>query len=84
MISFRNDHTFEMHSTGVFFYSNWKLGAWDKNGDTLKLKWHGQPAPALGSTLLIDSGYLKPLDKTVNERFRHIRMFCLGYCKGDN
>lgn len=83
-IEFREDHTFELHATGVFLYNDWMMGKWTKNGDTLKLKWSLQPARTLGNTIMIDSGYLKPIGESADPRFRRLRLFYIGYCKGEN
>nr|WP_294948999.1 hypothetical protein [uncultured Mucilaginibacter sp.] len=83
-INFRQDHTFELNATGVFFFNRWEMGNWVKSGDTLTLKWDKKPAKALGNTVLIDSGYLKPLGESADSQFRQRPLFYLGYCKGEN
>ncbi|RWY51176.1 hypothetical protein EPL05_14015 [Mucilaginibacter gilvus] len=83
VIYFRNDHTFQMHSTMAFF-SEWSIGKWQQKKDTLLLNWDGRVHPKLGRTLLVDSGYLKPLDALVAKELRIRPLFYLDCCKGQN
>ncbi|OOQ57196.1 hypothetical protein [Mucilaginibacter pedocola] len=84
LMVFRADNSFELNWTGVFFANDWYMRTWQKNKDTLILKYSTMQVEAIGTKLLIDSGYLKPLDKTVPQRFKAFPMFYLGYCKGEN
>lgn len=83
-IKLRNDKTFELHWTGVFFYNDWTTGKWEREGNKLTLNYDGKVTAVLGRNLLIDSGYLVPQDKEVIAKEKGIKRFYIGYCKGEN
>jgi len=60
-IKFREDHTFEIHSTGVFFASFWYCGHWEKNSDTLFLEFDTDKNKLLSDTVIIHNEYLIPI-----------------------
>lgn len=83
-IKFRTDQTFELHWIGVLFYNKWHTGTWQQKGNVLLLQYDREVVKVLGHKLLIDGGYLKPLDASVPEENRNNPMFYLGYCKRAN
>ena len=83
-ILFRNDNSFELHWTGVFFYSKWYSGKWQQKNNIILLKYQTDPVEVLGGSVLMKDGYLVPLDNSVEAGFKQYPMFYLGYCKGEN
>jgi hypothetical protein len=84
IIKFRNDKTFEVHSTGIFFSSFWYLGKWNKIGDTLFLKFNNEKMRLLKDTMIIRKDYLVPVTIGIDSIQKYNRYFYLGYCKGHN
>jgi hypothetical protein len=81
---FREDKTFELNWTGVFGGNDWWTGKWNKNGDTLFLKWNIKRIEKLGDTLVIKNEYLYPV-RYLNDSMKSYRpMFYLGYCRHEN
>ena len=80
---FRQNNTFELNWTGVFFYDKWYTGHWEKKGDTILLQYNSDTAKALGNKLMIDKGYFKPVGKYDTIHFP-IPMFYVGNCKHEN
>lgn len=59
-VLFKQDHSFEVHATGVFFYTEWFTGSWKGNKDTILLTYdHNKSNSMLGNKVLIDGGYFK-------------------------
>lgn len=85
-IKFREDKTFEINSTGVFFANNWYTGQWIKSGDTLFLKFDNEKPGLLSDTLIIHSDHLIPIDKIAlaDSTKDYRRHYYIGYCKGLN
>jgi hypothetical protein len=85
-IKFREDHTFEIHSTGVFFASFWYWGQWEKNSDTLFLKFDTEKNKLLSDTIIIHDEYLIPIGQfeLADSTKMYNRYYYLGYCKGLN
>ena len=83
-ILFRQNNTFELNWTGVFFYDEWFTGRWRKNGDTIVLQYNNKMVKQLGDKVIIQNGYFKPVGKYVDTIKYHNPMFYLGYCKGEN
>jgi hypothetical protein len=85
-INFREDNTFEIHSTGVFFASFWYWGQWEKNSDTLFLKFDTEKNKLLSDTIIIHNEYLIPSGqvKLTDSLNMYHRYYYLGYCKGLN
>ncbi len=84
-IKFREDKTFELNATGVFFSDDWCLGHWLKNGDTIFFKFDKKKPRILSDTVIISKEYLVPIahfkkDSLIN----YNGYFYLGYCKGLN
>jgi len=85
-IKFRENHTFEIHSTGVFFASFWHWGEWEKNSNTLFLKFETERNKLLSDTIIIHDEYLIPIGqfKLADSLKMYNRYYYLGYCKGLN
>lgn len=80
---FRNDKTFEFHSTGVFFFSDWSLGNYSQKGDTLFLKFKGKKNHRIGDTILNNGAELITLDKTQDSLIKRLHIY-VGDCRGLN
>ncbi len=85
-IKFREDNTFEIHSTGVFFASYWYLGNWRKSNDTLFLEFSKEKNKLLDDTVIIHNEYLIPIRQVqiADSLKLYHRYYYLGYCKGLN
>ena len=85
-IKFREDKTFEINSTGVFFTNFWYTGQWTKSGDTLFMKFDNEKPGLLSDTVVIHNDHLIPMDKlTLADSTKDYRRhYYLGYCKGLN
>jgi hypothetical protein len=83
-ILFREDHTFELNWTGVFFYDEWFTGKWNKKGDTIIMKYDNKIVPQLGDKVIIRNGYFRPVGNLSDTVKFPIPMFYVGYCKGEN
>jgi hypothetical protein len=85
-IKFREDKSFEIHSTGVFFANSWYTGHWNKSGDTLFMEFDEKNPGFIGDTLVIRNEYLIELKKlTLTDSTKDYRKnYYLGYCKGLN
>lgn len=85
-IKFREDKTFEINSTGVFFANFWYTGQWTKSGDTLYMSFDNEKPRLLSDTLIIHNDYLIPIDKVAlaDSSKDYRRHYYLGYCKGLN
>lgn len=82
-IKFRDDHSFEIHHMG--FGSHWNLGKWNKNGDTIFLKYDDKKAKFLGDTIILNEGYLIPISEIKLDFTKNFhRYYYLGDCKGEN
>lgn len=84
-ILFRDDNSFELNWTGVFFADEWFYGNYKQNGDTVYLEYHTKQPYRFGDTLLIQGESLTTISK-INKRdsTRVFVPFYLGYCKGLN
>lgn len=84
-ILFRQDNTFELNWTGVFFYDEWFTGHWKRNGDTILLHYNNDKmVKQLGNKVVIQNGYFKPVGNSVDSTKYRYTMFYVGYCKGEN
>jgi hypothetical protein len=81
-VLFRQDSTFELHATGVFFSDDWYLGTWSRRGDTMLLDYDGASS-SLGNAIVIDGGYFRMVDKQAGSSDQRPQ-FYLGYCKHEN
>ena len=83
-ILFRKDKTFELNWTGVFGYNEWWTGKWEKEGNTIFLKYDNKKVNQLDDTIVIANGYLNPIGKSVDKVKYPQPMFYLGYCRHEN
>jgi hypothetical protein len=85
-IKFREDKTFEINSTGVFFANDWYTGQWTKSSDTIFMTFDNGNPGFISDTLVIHNDYLIPTDKIelVDSIKDYRRFYYLGYCKGLN
>ncbi|WP_143525172.1 hypothetical protein [Labilibacter marinus] len=76
----RETGKFEIHWTGVFFYDEFFMGEYKKNGDTIFLDFETEIPRDLSDTLIIDGDYIYSLksDSLIST------YFYLGHCKGLN
>lgn len=81
---FWEDHTFELHSTGVFFISNWTYGTYEQKADTLFLHYSTEKPTRLGDTILIKDGFLLTVYHQEADTLRRFLPFYIGNCKGRN
>jgi hypothetical protein len=81
---FRQDSTFELNWTGVFFYNKWYTGRWKKNRDTIIMQYDKDTVKALGDKIVIRNGYFKPVGKHADTINFHTPMFYVGNCKNEN
>ncbi len=76
---------FEIHWTGVFFYDEYFVGAYEKRGDTLYLDYHGKKPLRFGERILMNN--TKEILETLrrdNDSLRNVVPFYYGFCKGLN
>jgi len=83
-ILFREDHTFELNWTGVFFYDEWFTGKWNKKGDTIIMKYDNKIVHQFGNQVIIRNGYFKPVSNLSDTVKFPGAMFYVGYCKGES
>ncbi|MES2619630.1 MAG: hypothetical protein V4615_02175 [Bacteroidota bacterium] len=83
-IKFRADKTFEINSTGAFFYDKWFTGNWRKSGDTIFMNFKNEaPQKIISDTVIIKEGMLVPIGK-IDSIKNHFPFYYLGFCKGLN
>ena len=85
-IKFREDKTFEINSTGVFFANSWYTGQWTKSEDTIFMKFDDGNPGFISDTLVIHNDYFIPADRIAlaDSLKDYRRYYYLGYCKGLN
>lgn len=85
-IKFREDNSFEINSTGVFFANDWYTGQWTKSGDTIFMKFDNEKPRLASDTMVIHEEYLIPSSKIalIDSTKDYRRFYYLGYCKGLN
>jgi len=84
-LKFRENQTFELHWTGVFFSSNWHYGTYKQNADTIFLYYSTRkPSGGIGDTIIIKDDLLVTINKHKVDSSRNFVPFYLGYCKGLN
>lgn len=85
-IKFREDKSFEVHSTGVFFADFWDLGYWDKRDDTIFMWFSKNKPKLLSDTIIIHKEYLIPVTEVhlADSLKKYMKYYYLGYCKGLN
>ncbi len=83
-VLFRENNTFELNWTGVFFYSKWYTGTWKRNGDIIYLNYNNNKmVESFGKKVAIVNGYFKPQPAPVDS-IMQTPIFYVGYCKGEN
>jgi len=84
-LKFRENQTFELHWTGVFFSSNWHYGTYKQEADTIFLYYSTKkPLGGIGDTIIIKDDLLITINKYKVDSTRYFVPFYLGYCKGLN
>jgi hypothetical protein len=85
-IKFRADKSFEINSTGVFFADFWYTGQWNKNGDTIFMKFAKEKPGLLSDTIILHKEYLIPIAEinSVDSLKHYFAHYYLGYCKHEN
>jgi hypothetical protein len=78
---FKENKTFELHSTGVFFSSKWFYGTFEQKADTFFLHYKTEKPRRVGTILVIVDENLITIDKDTSQIYLP---FYLGYCKGLN
>ena len=81
-LKFRENHTFELHATGVFFYSEWFYGTYTQKADTLFLNYSTEKPYRVGDTLMIENDLLITINQHKVDSSQYFIPFYLGYCKG--
>ncbi|MFC6225335.1 hypothetical protein ACFP2F_18955 [Hymenobacter artigasi] len=79
-IKFRQDKSFELNWTGIFFSNSWYTGNYIQNGDTLILNYRNEKPVRFGHLIIIKNGELQTI-KTTSDSLENIVPFYLGYCK---
>lgn len=83
-LKFRENKTFELHWTGVFFYSEWFCGKYEQKADTLLLHYLTKRPYRFGDTIMIKDNSLITLNQYKIDSSQYFVPFYLGYCKGTN
>ncbi len=83
-LKFREDKTFELHWTGVFFSNSWYIGTYQQNADTLYLHYSTEKPFRFGDTIVIKDDLLITVNKQKIDSSQYFVPFYLGYCKGLN
>lgn len=81
----REPDKFEIHWTGVFFYDEFFIGKYSKNGDTLLLDYDGKRPSRFGDMILMDNeNEILQTIRTEKDSLEYVVPFYYGYCKGLN
>ncbi len=83
-ILFREDQTFELNWTGVFFANNWYYGNYTQNADTFYLNYVSKKPYRFGDTIVNNGQELITINKKLIDSSQYFVPFYLGYCKGLN
>jgi hypothetical protein len=83
-LKFRADKTFEIHWTSAFFGNSWYRGTYDRNADTLLLKYTTEQPERFGNKILFDNQSFKSLNYQNFASTRYVVSFYNGDCKGLN
>jgi hypothetical protein len=83
-ILFREDQTFELNWTGVFFANNWYYGNYTQNADTFYLNYVSKKPYRFGDTIVNNGQDLITINKKLIDSSQYFVPFYLGYCKGLN
>ena len=79
-LKFRENRTFELHWTGIFFANTWYSGNYIQKGDTLVLNYGNEKPIRFGHLIIIKDGELQTV-KTATDSLQNVVHFYLGYCK---
>lgn len=83
-LKFRADKTFEIHWTSAFFGNSWYRGTYERNADTLLLKYTTEQPDRFGTKILFDNQSFKVLNDQEVDNTQNIVPFYNGDCKGLN
>ena len=83
-LKFREDKTFEINWTGVFFYDSWYTGTYKQNADTFYLQYSSEKPYRFGDSILNNGQSLITLNKIKIDSSQYFVPFYLGDCKGLN
>jgi len=83
-LKFREDQTFELHWTGVFFYSEWFYGTYKQRTDSLFLHYSTAKPRCFGDSIIIKDDLLITINQYKLDSSQYFAPFYLGYCKGLN
>ena len=83
-LKFREDQTFELHWTGVFFYSEWFYGTYEQRMDSLFLHYTTEKPYRFGDSIVIKDDNLITINQHKIDSSQYFVPFYLGYCKGLN
>lgn len=83
-ILFRENQTFEINWTGVFFANDWYYGTYRQKADTLYLDYKTEKPYRFGDTIVITGQNLITINKHRIDSSQYFVPFYLGYCKGLN
>lgn len=83
-IKLRQDKSFEINWTGVFFYDEWFLGTYSQNADTIYLNYETARPFRFGDTIVNNGNSLITINKFKKDSSQYFVSFYLGYCKGLN
>lgn len=83
-ILFREDQTFEINWTGVFFANGWYYGTYSQKADTFYLDYRTEKPYRFGDTIVNTGQSLITINKYRIDSSQYFVPFYLGYCKGLN
>lgn len=83
-ILFREDKTFEINWTGVFFANYWYYGEYTQKSDTFYLNYKSKKPYRFGDTIINNGQDLITINKKLIDSSQYFVPFYLGYCKGLN
>lgn len=85
-LKFREDKTFELHSTGVFFSNNWFYGTYEQKSDSIFLHYSTEKPKRFGDSIVIKNDLLITINqqKPDTSQYFSFLTFYLGYCRGLN
>ena len=81
----RENNRFEIHSTGVFFFDEYVMGQYSKQGDTLVLAYDDEKNKYDWNKVFMDNkdSILVPIEHQPDTTRRQVSYY-YGYCKGLN
>jgi hypothetical protein len=81
VIRFRDDKTFDINWTGVFFYDEWFTGSYTQKSDTFYLKYNTAEPVRFGDTIVNTGEEIKSINKMLKKGSPYYVPFYIGYCK---